>query len=107
MLYHTGGCKNCVRDGFVEIYNISDNTWTVSKAFPKTKLTKNPEVVVQVCGFSEGYIFATFSEYENEGEDLTFHIYNTMEDVWTVSDTKLKREAYYPVSAVISKTLEG
>ena len=54
----------------------------------------------QVCGYFDRHIYVVFSDGPYE-LDKRFHVFNTVDGVWTVSNSELKTESYSPVSAVI------
>ncbi len=99
-----GGCHNCWADGFMERYDIPQNTWTKLNAVPNVNFSERDNIDVQVCGFSEGFIFGVFAAKWNSGLDMRFHVYDVNKDSWSVSDTMLRAEAYDTVSGVIHPT---
>ncbi len=98
----------------MEHYDTKLNKWTVINKTPNVnfkldqdyssvKGTTPDSTSIHLCAYSKGRIFAVFSElYTLPGnQDPRFHIFDTKLKSWMVSQTKIKRKAYYPVHAVI------
>ncbi len=96
-----GGCQNCWPDGFMERYDISQNTWTKLKGVPDVNFEERDYIFVHVCGYSGDFIFAAFAKTFASGLDMRFHVYDVNNDSWSVSNTMLRTKAYDPVSGVI------
>ncbi len=95
-----GGCnpRDCWPDGFIEHYNVTNNTWT--------KLTHVPNLesymlYVEVCSFWRGYIYVIFSEDIFDKLIPRFHIYNTRTGNWQESNTELILPIYWPMYATV------
>ena len=94
------GCFFCETTGFVERYQVSTDSWTTLSAFPD--LTFSPiGIYAQICGFHDGYIYAIFSHTWRSGLDRRFHIFNTRNNSWSVSQTQLRTEPFQSASAVV------
>ncbi len=106
-LWAIAGCKNCLDDGFVECFDVKYNRWVNVSGVPPnlTSIDKAADdIIAHGCGFSKGFIFVLFSSDYNSGLDRRFHIFDTVNNTWSVSDTKVKEQAYFPVVAVIEQT---
>ncbi len=106
-MYVLAGCKDCWANGFIERYQASTNTWTKLNTVPDINIFNKDEIHAEVCAYSNGFIYAIFfRENPTIGPrylmDKRFHIYNTMIDSRSISDTQMKSEAYFTVSGVIS-----
>ncbi len=91
-----GGCDNCTHHGFMEMYQISTDRWTIIDAVPEYKdshFIHYAQNRAHICGYHDGYIYATLGEQVYHTPDHHFHIYNTMENSWTISETELKTKA--------------
>ncbi len=109
-----GGCP--MIPGFVEMYRVSTDQWTKIDALPdipfrtqNTFASRFNYIQTEVCGYHNGYIYAVFQQWKKETGhvvDWRFHIFNTMDLSWSVSDTEVRREssgptAYQPLSVVV------
>ena len=88
-IWVVGGCgpDECWPDGFIEHYNVTDNTWTKLKQVPNVK---KDIYYVQVCFFWQGYIYVIFSKDYRTGIISRFHIFNTQTGSWHVDNIELK-----------------
>ena len=103
-LWAIGGCKNCLDGGFIERFDTVLNTWVKVDSLPNLEYLhkkSNPTFVTHACGFSQGFIYAIFSETDKSGLGHQFHIFDTVNNKWTASDTNIKEGAYFPVAAVV------
>ncbi len=90
------GCKDCSQPGFIEMYRVSNDTWTQLDAVPEYTGSDSGGVSkAQICGYHDGYIYAIFND------DPRFHIFNTLDNTWSISDTELKTQAHGGQSAVV------
>ncbi len=97
-----GHCHRCPwPEGLLELYQVSTDTWTTLNAGPDVSFSQKHNIFPQVCGYYNGYIYAVFSEIYNSGLDRRFHIFNTATNTWSISQTQLAREVYYPTAAVV------
>ncbi len=94
------GCEDCWPQGFMEMYQVSTDTWTTLNAVPDLTFPSKDGIWAQICGYHDGYIYAVFSQSWNSGLDQRFHIFDTLDNTWSVSQTQLRREAYRPSAAV-------
>ncbi len=114
-----GGCKNCWHDGFIEKFNTSSGQWIkLNYTPPVLSFIDMSAVGVQVCGYAQGFIYmifvnniniwgqrwgqhdAKYGRKHQQRYDSRFHIFNTMENTWNVSQTKIQKEISFAVSAV-------
>ncbi len=109
-IWVVGGCLayECWPDGFIEHYNLADNTWT--------KLNHVPDIdrdnyIVEVCSFWHGYIYVIFSKtsyvsYERYTYTVIprFHVYNTQTGEWHEDSTELMLPVRYSMSAIVQGT---
>ena len=111
-LYCTGGCNNCWNDGLIEHYNISADRWTTLQTHPPDTSLKMKDniksISINLCGYSSGFIYVTFyvfgdfvPPYKGPVFDQTVYVYNTLNNVWSTSETQFKRKAYQAVSCVV------
>ena len=109
-IWALAGCKDCLNEGFIERFDIQNNTWLkVSKNVPNSDiLNKSLEsmnaIVAFGCGFSEGFIFALFAGLDGLMVELDqhFYVFDTLNNTWARSPTKVKVETYSPVMAVVN-----
>ncbi len=95
------GCRDCLHPGFIEMWRVSTDTWTKLDAVPEyTVGWDSDDSVARICGYHDGYIYAIFGTWGST-PDPRFHIFNTRDNTWSVSDTKLKTNAEWGQSAVI------
>ncbi len=101
-IWVVGGCDpdDCWPDGFIEHYNVADNTWT--------KLNHVPDIdrdhyILQVCSFWQGYIYVIFSSIK-AGVIPRFHVYNTQTGEWHEESTELMIPVYESMSAIVPET---
>ncbi len=85
----------------MEMYQVSTDTWTTLNAVPDLTFPSKDGIIATICGYHDGYIYAIFSPTGPPELDRRFHIFNTLDNTWRVSQTQLKREAYLPVAAVV------
>ncbi len=107
-IYVIAGCKDCWLDGFIEKYQVSTGVWTKIDAVPNVDIYNKDDLYAEVCAYSNGYIYTIFfRDNPSVGPryimDKRFHIYNTVQNTWSISDTQIKREAFFTVSGVIPK----
>ena len=81
--------RDCSQTGFIEMYRVSTNTWMI------LDVVHNYFAAAQICGYHDGYIYTIF-------HDNHFHIYNTMENTWSVSDTELRTNARLQAGVVVT-----
>ncbi len=93
-IWVVGGCVLCRSTGFIEHYRVSTDTWTTLSAFPDLTFSNTLGIYAQICGYHDGYIYAIFSFRWRSGLDRRFHIFNTRDNTWSVSQTELRTEAY-------------
>ncbi len=96
MIWVMAGCTYCFKPGFIEMYQVSTDTWTKLDAVPEYTGAGSGESISRICGYHDGYIYAIFND------DPRFHIFNTLDNTWSISDTQLKTNAEFQ-SAVIVK----
>ncbi len=102
-IWVVGGCDPdyCWPDGFIEHYNVTDNTWT--------KLTQVPDIEkgrynVEVCSFWQGYIFVIFSGHGSSERITRFHVYNTHTGKWHEESTEFMLPVRHSMSAIVPET---
>ncbi len=100
LIWVFAGCRDCWEDGFIEQFNISSQTWTKINTVPDIHFQNKNHIHAHICGYFDGMIYAVFSDGADEF-DRRFHLFDTMEHVWIVSNSELKTQAYSPVSVVI------
>ncbi len=86
---------------FIEVYQVSTDRWTTLNTAPSVSFPRTHAVSPQICGYHDNYIYAVFSEFQESGLDRRFHIFNTVTNTWSVSQTQLAREVYFPTAAVV------
>ncbi len=90
------GCRGCSQTGYIEMYRVSTDTWTQLDAVPEYISSRSSPARAVICWYHDGYIYAIFS-----GEDH-FHIFNTFDNTWSVSDTKLTTNAELQAAVVVT-----
>ncbi len=100
-IWVVGGCDpdDCWPDGFIERYNVENNTWTMLKHVPNIKKL---HYKIQVCSFWQGYIYVIFSRKYERGLIPRFHVYNTKTGEWHVDSTRIMLSAYASMSAIVT-----
>ncbi len=98
-----GGCKKCSCKGFMEKFTISTGNWTKITSLPSFRLFGgiDSDVFCQLCQYVDGHIFAVFSASLTQRLDSHIYVYDTLNDIWSASETELKEAVYQPVSAVV------
>ncbi len=79
------------------MYRVSTDTWTILDYAPGINSTHGR---VEVCGYHDGYIYAIFG-IGPERIDRQFHIFNTIENSWSISEAELNSDVVYTTAAVI------
>ncbi len=99
-IWVVGGCDpdDCWPDGFIEHYNVTNNTWTKLKHVPDIE---SDWYDVEVCSFWQGYIYVVFS---NNGLIPSFHVYNTQTGEWHGDSTELMIPVKDSMSAIVPGT---
>ncbi len=92
----------------MEMYQVSTGEWTKIDAVPNVDIYNKDDLYAEVCAYSNGYIYTIFfRDNPSVGPryimDKRFHIYNTLQNTWSISDTQIKREAFFTVYGVIPK----
>ena len=83
-----GGCKNCWNDGFIEMYNMSSDSWVkVNSSMPNVGAKYSNSIGVHICGYAQRFIYMIFADnrglnqiwgtgYQYEEYDARFYVYN-------------------------------
>ncbi len=96
--------SDCSQTGFMEMYRVSTDTWTQLDAVPEyiSSGPGNARATAEICGYHDGYIYAIFGIcHAGCTIDNHFHIFNTIENTWSVSDTKLRTNAEDQAAVVV------
>ncbi len=84
----------------MEMYQISTDTWTQLDAVPEYISSSGHPARAEICGYHDGYIYAIFGPATTL--DPRFHIFNTLENTWSVSDTELATNANTQAAVVVT-----
>ncbi len=103
LIWVMAGCF-CSQTGFIEMYQVSTNTWTQLDAVPHYISSNTGQTRADICGYHNGYIYAIFgTSYNGQTTiDERFHIYNTIDNTWIVSDTELTTNALFQAAVVVT-----
>ncbi len=85
----------------MELYHASTDSWARLNTVPDLTFSSMDDIYVHICAYHRGYIYVTFSQNRDSGYDRRIHVYDTWNDLWSVSDSRVRTEAYFPVSAVV------
>ncbi len=95
-----GGSRRSLT-GFIEMYRVSTDTWTQLDALPENMSSNTILPTAEICGYHDGYIYAIVGT-DGYNVDRRFHIFNTMENTWSVSDTQLRTYAQIQAAVVVT-----
>ncbi len=106
-IWVVAGCRVCSIEEFVEQYDVQENIWLkVGKNVPSYDLYNNNTkqfgyIAAHGCSYSNGFIFVLFSKTYDRGLDRHFYVFDTVNNTWSKSPTKVEKETYWPVMAAI------